>query len=244
MRFLRNAALASMVAAATAGSAMASIPAVSVRIDQIGAGSVTLNPVATAIEGGYSYSADMSLWGLQSAFTLNSITTPATNNNAFGGSFRIRNTTLSTQQFIVEMTVTNDPFSGNALAGGSVGGTLLGGPDGGSFSGVGSGSIWQAIINRPEGSTTVASLLTGSPFTVTTPADTAGSIARQFFGNDPFIPSQAIGALGTSRTIRMQFLLGAGSEVILLTNFVVQVPAPGAIALLGVSGLVGRRRRA
>jgi hypothetical protein len=79
---------------------------------------------------------------------------------------------------------------------------------------------------------------------VTTPADTAGSIARQFFGNDPFIPSQPIGALGTSRTIRMQFLLGAGSEVVLLTNFVVQVPAPGAIALLGISGLVGRRRRA
>jgi xanthosine utilization system XapX-like protein len=42
----------------------------------------------------------------------------------------------------------------------------------------------------------------------------------------------------------MQFLLGAGSEVVLLTNFVVQVPAPGAIALLGISGLVGRRRRA
>jgi len=222
---------------------MASIPAVSVRIEQIGAGSGTLNPVATAIDGGYSYSADMSLWGLQSAFTLNSITTPATNNNAFGGSFRIRNTTLSTQQFIVEMTVTNDPFSGNALAGGSVGGTLLGGPDGGSFSGVGSGSIWQAIINRPAGSTTIANLLTVNPFTVTSPANTAASIAGQFFGNDPSIPSQPIGPLGTSRTIRMQFFLGAGSEVSLQTNFVVQVPAPGALALIGAAGLAARRRR-
>jgi uncharacterized protein (TIGR03382 family) len=42
----------------------------------------------------------------------------------------------------------------------------------------------------------------------------------------------------------MQFLLSGGSEVSLSTNFVVQIPAPGAIALLGLSGLVGRRRRA
>ena len=244
MRFFRKALLASIAAAATAGSAVASIPAVSVRIEQVGTGSLTLNPAANPIEGGYGYSADLNVWGFQSSFALNSVTTAGTDNNAFGGSFRLRNTTTSVQQFIIDMTVTNDPFSGNALAGGSVGGTLLGGANGGLFSGVGNGSIWQAIINRPEGSTTVASLLTGNPFSVTTPADTAGSIARQFFGNDPFIPSHPIGALGTSRTIRMQFLLGAGSEVILLTNFVVQVPAPGAIALLGVSGLVARRRRA
>ena len=244
MRFFRKALLASIAAAATAGSAIASIPAVSVRIEQVGTGALTLNPAASPIEGGYGYSADLAVWGFQSSFALNSTTATGTDNNAFGGSLRLRNTSGTIQQFIIDMTVTNDPFSGNALAGGSVGGTLLGGANGGLFSGVGNGSIWQAIINRPEGSTTIASLLTGNPFSVTTPADTAGSIARQFFGNDPFIPSQPIGALGTSRTIRMQFLLGAGTEVSLLTNFVVQVPAPGAIALLGFAGLVGRRRRA
>ena len=243
MRVFRNALLASIAVAATVGSAMASIPAVSVRIEQVGTGSVTINPAGSAIEGGYGYSANLNLWDLQSSFTLNSTTSPTTNNNAFGGSFRLKNTSALVQQFVIDMTVTNDPFSGNSLAGGSVGGTLLGGPNGGLFSGVGSGPVWQAIINRPEGSTTIAGLLTGSPFLVTTPADTAASIARQFFGNDPFIPSQPIGALGTSRTIRMQFLLGAGSEVILVTNFVVQVPAPGAVALLWLAGLAGRRRR-
>jgi hypothetical protein len=244
MRVFRNALLASLAATATAGSALASIPAVSVRIEQVGTGSLTLSPAANPIEGGYGYSADLNVWGFQSSFTLNSTTTAGTDNNSFGGAFRLKNTTGATQQFIIDMTVTNDPFSGNALAGGSVGGTLLGGPVGGLFSGVGNGSIWQAIINRPEGSSTIASLLTGNPFTITTAADASASIARQFFGNDPFIPSQPIGSLGTSRTIRMQFLLGAGSDVTLLTNFVVQVPAPGAIALLGLSGLVGRRRRA
>jgi hypothetical protein len=142
------------------------------------------------------------------------------------------------------MTVTNDPFTGNALAGGSVAGVLLGGPNGGSLQGVGNGAVWQAIINGSSGSTTVASLMNGSPFTVTTGANQSGGIAREFFGNNPQIPSLPIGPLGTSRTIRMQFLLGAGSEVSLSTSFVVQVPAPGAIALLGISGLVGRRRRA
>lgn len=241
MNVFRNALLASIAAAAAVGSALASIPAVSVRIEQVGTGSLTLNPSAAAIEGGYGYTADLSLWGFQSNISLNSIT--AGNNNAFGGSFRIKNTTATVQQFIVEMTVTNDPFTGNSLAGGSVGGTLLGGPAGGLFSGVGSNPAWQAIINGSSGSATIASLLTGDPFQVTTAPNQASSIARQFFGNDPFIPSQPIGPLGTSRTIRMQFLLGAGSDVTLQTNFIVQVPAPGAIALLGASGLVARRRR-
>jgi hypothetical protein len=243
MGFFRNTALASIAAAATAGSAFASIPDVSVRIEQVGAGFVTMNPVANPVEGGYVYSGNVSLWGFQSSFDLSTNSKAATGNQAFGGFFTLKNTTAAVQQFIIDMTVTNDPFTGNALAGGSVAGVLLGGPNGGLLQGVGNGAVWQAIINRPTGSTTIASLMNGNPFTVTTGANQAGSIAREFFGNNPQIPSLPIGPLGTSRTIRMQFLLGAGSEVSLSTSFVVQVPAPGAIALLGISGLAARRRR-
>ena len=242
MSYLRNTVLASIAAAATAGSASASIPAVSVRIEQVGAGFVTMDPTGSPVDGGATYSGSISLWGFQSSFDLSSNVKPGTGNDAFGGFFTLKNTTATVQQFIIDMTVTNDPSTGNALAGGSVGGVLLGGPSGGSLQGVGNGAVWQAIINRPTGSTTIASLMIGNPFTVTTGANQSGSIAREFFGNDP-TPSLPIGPLGTSRTIRMQFLLGAGSEVSLSTNFVVQVPAPGAIALLGMSGLVARRRR-
>ena len=242
MGFFRNAVLASIAAAATAGSAFASIPAVSVRIEQVGAGFVTMNPTANPVEGGYVYSGNVSLWGFQSSFDLSTNSKPATGNQAFGGFFTIKNTTDAVQQFIIDMTVSNDPSTGNALAGGSVGGVLLGGPGGGFLQGVGNGPVWQAIINRASGSTVIAGMLSGNPFTVTTGANQGGSIAREFFGNDP-TPSLPIGPLGTSRTIRMQFLFGAGSQVSLSTNFVVQVPAPGAIALLGLSGLVARRRR-
>jgi len=86
--------------------------------------------------------------------------------------------------------------------------------------------------------------MNGNPFSVSTGANQSGSIAREFFGNNPQIPSLPIGPLGSSRTIRLQFTLNGGSQVSLSTAFVVQVPAPGAIALLGLSGLVGRRRRA
>jgi len=244
MGFFRNTVLASIAAAATAGSAFASIPAVSVRIEQVGAGFVTMNPTANPVEGGYVYSGNVSLWGFQSSFDLSTNSKAATGNQAFGGFFTLKNTTAAVQQFIIDLTVTNDPFSGNALAGGSVAGVLLGGPNGGPLQGVGNGAVWQALINGSSGSTTIASLMSGNPFTVTTGANQSGSIAREFFGNNPQIPSLPIGPLGTSRTIRMQFLLGAGSEVSLSTSFVVQVPAPGAIALLGISGLVGRRRRA
>lgn len=243
MGFFRNTALASIAAAATAGSAFASIPAVSVRIEQVGAGSITMNPDASPVEGGYTYSGNVSLWGFQSSFDLSTNSKAATGNQAFGGFFTLKNTTAAVQQFIIDLTVTNDPFTGNALAGGSVAGVLLGGPNGGLLQGVGNGAVWQAIINGSSGSTTIASLMNGNPFTVTTGANQSGGIAREFFGNNPQIPSLPIGPLGTSRTIRMQFLLGAGSEVSLSTSFIVQVPAPGAIALLGISGLAARRRR-
>jgi len=244
MGFFRNTVLASVAAAATAGSAFASIPAVSVRIEQVGSGFTTINPTANPVEGGYTYSGAISLWGFQSSFELSSNSKSGTGNDAFGGFFTLRNTTATVQQFIIDMTVTNDPFTGNALAGGSVAGVLLGGPNGGSLQGVGNGAVWQAIINGSSGSTTVASLMSGNPFSVSAGANQSAGIAREFFGNNPQIPSLPIGPLGTSRTIRMQFLLGAGTEVSLSTSFVVQVPAPGAIALLGFAGLGGRRRRA
>jgi hypothetical protein len=201
------------------------------------------------VEGGYTYSGNISLWGFQSSFDLSTNTKAATGNNAFGGFFTLKNTTAAVQQFIIDMTITNDPTTGNALAGGSVAGVLLGGPNGGSLRSVASGMpVWSAHINyTPTTSSQVASLMLGTggnPFSVTAGANQSGSIAREFFGNNPQIPSLPIGPLGTSRTIRMQFLLSGGSEVSLSTNFVVQIPAPGAIALLGLSGLVGRRRRA
>jgi hypothetical protein len=244
MGYLRNTVLATIAAAATAGSAVASIPAVSVRIEQVGSGNVTMNPTANPVEGGYTYSGNISLWGFQSSFDLSTNSKAATGNNAFGGFFTLKNTTATVQQFIIDMTITNDPFTGNALAGGSVAGVLLGGPDGGVLQGVGNAPVWQAIINRDSGSTAIASLMNGNPFSVSTGANQSGSIAREFFGNNPQIPSQPIGPLGSSRTIRLQFTLNGGSQVSLSTAFVVQVPAPGAIALLGLSGLVGRRRRA
>jgi hypothetical protein len=249
MGYLRNTVLATIAAAATAGSAVASIPAVSVRIEQVGSGFTTINPTANPVEGGYTYSGAVSLWGFQSTFDLSTNSKAATGNNAFGGFFTLKNTTATVQQFIIDMTITNDPTTGNALAGGSVAGVLLGGPNGGSLRSVASGMpVWSAHINyTPTTSSQVASLMLGTggnPFSVTAGANQSGSIAREFFGNNPQIPSLPIGPLGTSRTIRMQFLLSGGSEVSLSTNFVVQIPAPGAIALLGLSGLVGRRRRA
>ena len=239
-----NAALASIAAAATAGSAFASIPAVSVRIEQVGAGFVTMNPTGNPVDGGATYSGAVSLWGFQSTFELSSNVKAGTGNDAFGGFFTLRNTTGEVQQFIIDMTVSNAPLPppGNSLAGGSVGGLLLGGPNGGTVSSVGSIPIYSALINGPTGSSTIASLLTGNPFIVSAGANQSASISRAFFGNDPNIPSLPV-QLGNSRTIRLQFLLSGGSEVSLGTSFVVQVPGPGALALLGVSGLTARRRR-
>jgi hypothetical protein len=89
MGYLRNTVLATIAAAATAGSAVASIPAVSVRIEQVGSGFTTIHPTANPVEGGYTYSGAVSLWGFQSTFDLSTNSKAATGNNAFGGFFTL-----------------------------------------------------------------------------------------------------------------------------------------------------------
>jgi MYXO-CTERM domain-containing protein len=64
-------------------------------------------------------------------------------------------------------------------------------------------------------------------------------------GPDSFgtpIPSQPYGAINSTMAIRYEFSLTAGDSVSLAGSFVA-VPGPGAVALLGVAGLVSRRRR-
>ena len=243
MKFHVSAALSFAVAAAIAPLADAGIPVVSVRISQAGAGSIELVPVGTPQnDGGYGYSGNVSVWGFLANFDLRAAT-KVNGNQSFGGSLMLSNESAYVQEFIVDMKVSTVPTLNPTLCGGSVTGILDGGPDGGFFSSVGSAPVWSALVNSGSSSTTVANLLTGNPYQVNASADEQFAlIPRASFGEP--IPSQAGPALGDSRTIRLRFLLSAGDTVTLGTTFVVQeVPGPGALALMGMLGARGARRR-
>lgn len=243
MKLHVSSAVAVLATGIVAASAQAGIPVVSVRVQQVGAGSVELVPVGTPQnDGGYGYSGNVSVWGFLANFDLRAAT-KSNGNQSFGGSLMLSNETASVQEFIVDLTVSTVPTINTTLCGGSVVGLLDGGPDGGFFRSVGNGSVWSALINNGGSSTTVANLLTGSPFQVTaSPDEQFAVIPRAAFGEP--IPSQAGPALGQSRTIRMRFELSGGDTVTLGTTFVVQeIPGPGALALMGMIGARAARRR-
>lgn len=245
MKFGISTVGALLAAATIAGSASAGIPSVQIRVAQEGAGSIVLSPVGMPGNAGIDYTAEVAVWGFHASFDLSSAVKADTGNQSFGGFVSLENTSATMQRYTIEMTIGTDSV-GDALAGGSVTGVLSGGALGGVFSAVGDAPVWSAIINRNSGSDVIASLLAGTegdPFSVSAGADDFSNIARESFGTP--IPSLPIGPLGSSRTIKMDFMLSAGAEVLIGTNFVVQViPAPGALAMLAVAGVgAGRRRR-
>lgn len=245
MKFGISTVGALLAVATIAGSASAGIPSVQIRVAQEGAGSIVLSPVGVPGNAGIDYAAEVAVWGFHASFDLTSAVKADTGNQSFGGFMSLANTSSSMQRFTVEMTLETDASAGDALAGGTVTGVLAGGPLGGVFSAVGDAPVWSAIINRSSGSEVIASLLAGTasdPFSVSAGADDFANIARESFGTP--IPSLPIGPLGSSRTIKMDFMLSAGAEIIIGTNFVVQViPAPGAVAMLAIAGLGAARRR-
>lgn len=139
-----------------------------------------------------------------------------------------------TQNVIVEVILPIGMPMASTLIGGSVSGSLTdGNGNGATFTALGSG----AYAALADGSV-AASLLSGVSVN-------AGPFGSALIGPDSFgtpIPSQPYGAINSTMAIRYEFSLTAGDSVSLAGSFVA-VPGPGAVALLGVAGLVARRRR-
>ena len=139
-----------------------------------------------------------------------------------------------TQSVTVEVVLPIGMPMGTTLIGGSVSGSLTdGNGDGATFTALGGG----AYTALADGSV-AATLLSGA-------AVNAGPFGSALIGPDSFgtpIPSQPYGAINSTMAIRYEFSLTAGDSVSLAGSFVA-VPGPGAVALLGVAGLVARRRR-
>lgn len=140
----------------------------------------------------------------------------------------------STFEIDVMLPVTLDP--GLAFYGGSMAGSLSGGADGGSLASLGDNSLFGALVDGE-----IIATLGDAPFALTTDPFGSAEIDPEAFG-DP-IPSLESAAAQESMAISLDFVLGSDSTFAVTSNFVAQVPAPGALALLGISGMLSRRRR-
>jgi len=152
------------------------------------------------------------------------------------GNYVIQN--LSASAIEVELKVSLPvALLGSTVYGGSVsGGLTTSGP--GFISIVGDGPMWAGST----GASLVSSLFNSVNIVRNAPG--SNSLGAESFG-DP-IPSFAGPNLGSDLSVTLHFLLGANSSTSFTSVFVAMVPAPGAFALLGLSGLTafGRRRRA
>ena len=154
----------------------------------------------------------------------------------------VTNNTLVTQTYSLTVSLPTQLLS-NACIGGSISGSVtdLNG-NGATLAAPGNGgSVYTALIDGAP----VQQLLV-DPFSVTTGNWLTSTVGPAAFGDNPAIPSLPYNAGVTqSIGITISFTLTAGDAAAFTSIFVVEecIPAPAALALFGVAGLVGSRRR-
>ena len=165
-----------------------------------------------------------------------------TDNGASGGfeilasALGFTNTSSDDSNFEIAVSLPVMLNPGNAFYGGSVAGSLTGDDGGGYLASMGDSALYNAYVDG-EG---IASLVE-APFELTTDPFGSADLVAEAFG-DP-IPSLEALAAQESMSIGLNFMLGAGDSFAVTSNYVAQVPAPGALALLGIAGGFNRRRR-
>ena len=176
-----------------------------------------------------SNGASVSWSGVPSTWTGSSMT--------LGGNFVIRNSTTTTQTFVIDVMLPGNFAAGTEwLVGGSAAGSMVNlNPLAGSLTS--SGPMWTASFDG----ITVGSL--HSDVNAAVDPFFTGALASQSFGN-PIPGSPFTGGISSAARIRLSLSLSAGMEATITSSFAAQVvPAPGALALLAVAAASGARRR-
>lgn len=154
--------------------------------------------------------------------------------------FVVTNNTAATQTYTIQVLL---PYTadGPFCIGGSVTGSLtdLNG-NGAKLESLPGGSVYGAIIDN-----TVVQTLLDSPFSVMAGNFQSAVVGPADFGTPipslPYVPN-----ITTNIGINLTFTLSAGDAASFTSIFVVEpgcIPAPGALAMLGIAGLLGGRRR-
>ena len=158
------------------------------------------------------------------------------------GSITFRNLTAEVRDFHITLIMpVATSASMTSLYNGSLGGSLIANAGGGQFTSLSGLSLFQSSANGNA----IASLF-NSPLSVTRTTAGASSIGYQAFGGTtPSLPGpEFVGNIA----YQLHFSLTGGDAVVFtaaLGGLGTPVPAPGALALVGVAAVtgLGRRRR-
>ncbi|MBX3354200.1 MAG: hypothetical protein KF724_00705 [Phycisphaeraceae bacterium] len=239
MGSVRIASLAALTAASVSAFAAAGTPPV-VNVDvNVNGNNTNYLPAgtATAFTGVYNFVGSGAGVSHLTSWNFNATNNLETSPAFVSGNFTFVNTSAGLADFDVLITLDTSPQGPFTLIGGSVSGGLTADFDGGFFSSTGGAPIWTSYIDGVF----QASLLNLAGPVTANPFDSV-NIGADFFG-DP-IPDMVGPALGNAMQIRFRFTLGAGDQASFTSVFVAEVvPAPAGLALLGLAGFAGRRRR-
>lgn len=235
IRFMSRFAALAVAGAALAATSANAGPGLEFSLSIGGGPPLVFNPAGVDVgKGVWNYQGDLFDLDYQLGWDLNAKADPFVSGNIV-----LVNTGLVTQTYSLTITLPINPaVAPGSLIGGSVGGSLTTDFDGGTLSGIGNNPVWEALIDGQV----VKGLLGGNPFSVSNPGFGSAGIGPEAFGIP--IPSEAGPSAFQSIGIRFTFSLTPGDQVSFSSVFVVQaVPAPAGLALLGLAGFAGGRRR-
>ncbi|MCA9286889.1 MAG: hypothetical protein KDA22_16820 [Phycisphaerales bacterium] len=231
-KFSATIAIAAAIGLPATFAAAGTPPAVEFQFSVNGEDPLTFNPDGTNVGGMiYNYQGQQlgGDWSLD--YDINAEADPF-----ISGNIVVTNFGFATQTFSLTIILPVTPITPSTLIGGSVAGGITADGSGGTLSSITpNSSIWSALIDG----NTVASLLTGG--SATAGAFQSASIGPASFGAP--IPSMVGPAINNTMAINISFALTAGDSASFTSVFVAQVPAPAGLAIFGLVGFAGRRRR-
>ena len=162
-------------------------------------------------------------------------------------SFTIINTGASAAAFeLSAMDMILGDYSTGSLVGGSVAGSYTDfNGNGVTVGSIDGGSIYSAIVDSdtidPLDGTVVGTLLTATSGSAS--SFLSGTFASESFGGVPAIPGASGPPVFENIGMNLAFELSAGDSATFTASMAIATPAPGAMALLAITGIHGRRRR-
>lgn len=221
--------------ALTCGIASAQAPGgLQITMSVDGGDPINVDPGGISLGGGlFHYEGSLlstGQWNL--SWNLNADTDPFIN-----GNIAVANFGAATQVFDLVVSVPVLPTGPGLVMGGSAALGLTANPGGGTVTPVAGIPGWAALINGA-----VVQTMYATPASGLTLGGLGSTGSSQTFGTP--IPSAPgpIGITATSIGIHLHFSLTPGDQFSMTSVFVI-IPGPGALALLSIGMMFGRRRR-
>jgi hypothetical protein len=215
------------------------VPDLTMSVSANGGAAQVFHPGGTSSGGtGYNWNGSVggANWGM--LFNIDGNTDPIITSN-----ITFTNNTANTNNYVIVVNLPVPGIAAPSLMDGSVGGSVTDANGNGFAQGaaLAGSSMYVGLIDGNPVNTTA---LLGFPYAATFAGPGTGGtaiIGPSSFGQPfPINGPAVVGSIG----IRLEFSLTAGDSIAMTSFFRVEpVPAPGALALLGLAGLAGGKRR-